>query len=56
VQNANVITNRSVVVTGGFGNLGVAVARTLRAQGASVAIVDYVQPSTELRSEFGAPH
>jgi NAD(P)-dependent dehydrogenase (short-subunit alcohol dehydrogenase family) len=50
------IAKPSVVVTGGFGNLGLAVARTFRAQGANVALVDYVQPSAELRSEFDKPH
>jgi NAD(P)-dependent dehydrogenase (short-subunit alcohol dehydrogenase family) len=47
---------RAVVVTGAFGNLGMAVARAFREQGALVALVDYVQPAASLGAEFGAPH
>jgi len=47
---------RSVVVTGGFGNLGLAVARAFRAQGASVALLGHAQPSAQLRAEFPTPH
>lgn len=47
---------RSVVVTGAFGNLGMAVARTFREQGARVALLDHVQPAAGLGADFGAPH
>lgn len=47
---------RSVVVTGAFGNLGVAVARAFRDAGARVALIDFVQPPAGIGAEFGAPH
>jgi NAD(P)-dependent dehydrogenase (short-subunit alcohol dehydrogenase family) len=50
------VKKRSVVVTGAFGNLGAAVARSFHAGGAKVALLDYVQPPKELVHEFGAPH
>jgi NAD(P)-dependent dehydrogenase (short-subunit alcohol dehydrogenase family) len=46
----------SVVVTGAFGNLGLAVARTFREQGARVALIDYAQPAAWVGLEFAAPH
>jgi NAD(P)-dependent dehydrogenase (short-subunit alcohol dehydrogenase family) len=48
--------NRSVVVTGAFGNLGAVVARSFRASGARVALLDYSQPPKELAKGFSAPH
>jgi NAD(P)-dependent dehydrogenase (short-subunit alcohol dehydrogenase family) len=45
-----------VVVTGAFGSLGAVVARTFRANGAKVALLDYAQPSAELQNELGASH
>ena len=47
---------RSVVVTGAFGNLGMAVARTFREQGAVVALLDHSQPPARVAAEFPAPH
>lgn len=47
---------RSVVVTGAFGNLGMAVARAFRGQGASVALIDHAQPPASVNADFGAPH
>lgn len=47
---------RSVVVTGAFGNLGVAVARIFREHGAVVALVGHSQPPARLAAEFPAPH
>ena len=47
---------RSVVVTGAFGNLGMAVARTFREQGAAVALLDHTQPPARVSAEFPAPH
>lgn len=47
---------RSVVVTGAFGNLGIAVARSFREQGAAVALVDRGQPPARVAAEFPAPH
>lgn len=47
---------RSIVVTGAFGNLGMAVARAFREQGARVALIDHVQPPAGIAAEFGAPH
>jgi NAD(P)-dependent dehydrogenase (short-subunit alcohol dehydrogenase family) len=47
---------RAVVVTGAFGNLGMAVARSFREQGAVVALLDHTQPPPRLGAEFPAPH
>lgn len=47
---------RSVVVTGAFGNLGMAVARIFREQGAAVALLDHAQPPARIAAEFPAPH
>jgi NAD(P)-dependent dehydrogenase (short-subunit alcohol dehydrogenase family) len=47
---------RSVVVTGAFGNLGMAVAQTFREQGAAVALLDHTQPPPHISAEFPAPH
>jgi NAD(P)-dependent dehydrogenase (short-subunit alcohol dehydrogenase family) len=48
---------RVVVVTGAFGVLGAAVARTFAARGARVALVDVApQPSVELAAEFSRGH
>ena len=47
---------RSVVVTGAFGSLGIAVARNFREQGAVVALLGHAQPSARLVAEFPAPH
>lgn len=49
-------TRRSVVVTGAFGNLGLAVARAFREQGARVGLIDYVRPPAGIDADFGAPH
>ncbi|HEX5462433.1 MAG TPA: SDR family NAD(P)-dependent oxidoreductase [Steroidobacteraceae bacterium] len=47
---------RAVVVTGAFGNLGIAVARTFREQGAAVALLDHSQAPARIAAEFPAPH
>ncbi|MDE2049914.1 MAG: SDR family NAD(P)-dependent oxidoreductase [Gammaproteobacteria bacterium] len=47
---------RAVVVTGAFGNLGMAVARRFREQGAAVALLDRGQPPARVGAEFPAPH
>ena len=47
---------RAVVVTGAFGNLGIAVARTFREQGAVIALLDHSQPPARIAAEFPAPH
>src|SRR5690349_7496833 len=47
---------RSVVVTGAFGNLGAAVARRFREEGAVVALLDRGQPPAQVAEEFPAPH
>lgn len=47
---------RSVVVTGAFGNLGIAVARTFREQGAAVALLGRSPPPARVAAEFPAPH
>lgn len=47
---------RSVVVTGAFGSLGIAVARAFREQGAGVALLGRGQPPAPVRTEFPAPH
>ena len=47
---------RSVVVTGAFGSLGRAVARTFREQGALVALLGHGRPPAPLAAEFPAPH
>ncbi|HEY2035551.1 MAG TPA: SDR family NAD(P)-dependent oxidoreductase [Steroidobacteraceae bacterium] len=49
-------SRRSVVVTGAFGNLGMAVARTFREQGALVALLGRSRPPAALAAEFPAPH
>lgn len=49
-------SRRSVVVTGAFGNLGMAVARTFREQGALVALLGRARPPAALAAEFPAPH
>lgn len=50
------LRRRSVVVTGAFGNLGIAVARSFREQGAAVALVGRTQPPAAVAAEFPAPH
>jgi NAD(P)-dependent dehydrogenase (short-subunit alcohol dehydrogenase family) len=47
---------RSVVVTGAFGSLGMAVARSFREQGAAVALLGRGQPPARVGAEFPAPH
>ena len=47
---------RSVVVTGAFGNLGLAVALAFRDQGAAVALLGRGQPPAPVGAEFPAPH
>ncbi|MGH8289423.1 MAG: SDR family NAD(P)-dependent oxidoreductase [Steroidobacteraceae bacterium] len=47
---------RSVVVTGAFGSLGLAVARSFREQGAVIALLAHTPPPAQLRAEFPAPH
>lgn len=47
---------RSVVVTGAFGNLGMAVARIFRDQDAAVALLDHAQPPARIAAEFPSPH
>ncbi|MGH8327829.1 MAG: SDR family NAD(P)-dependent oxidoreductase [Steroidobacteraceae bacterium] len=47
---------RSVVVTGAFGNLGMAVAHSFREQGAAVALLDHAPPPARIAAEFPAPH
>jgi NAD(P)-dependent dehydrogenase (short-subunit alcohol dehydrogenase family) len=47
---------RSVVVTGAFGHLGMAVARTFREQGAVLALVGHAKPPAGVAEEFPAPH
>jgi NAD(P)-dependent dehydrogenase (short-subunit alcohol dehydrogenase family) len=47
---------RSVVVTGAFGNLGLAVARTFREQGARLALLGHTRPPPPVAGEFPAPH
>ena len=49
-------SRRSVVVTGAFGNLGIAVARIFREQGAAVALLGHSQPPAQVAAEFPAPH
>jgi len=46
----------SVVVTGAFGSLGIAVARHFREQGATLALIGRAQPPARLAAEFPAPH
>jgi len=43
-------------VTGAFGNLGLAVARAFREQGALVALLGHTQPPASVGMEFPAPH
>lgn len=47
---------RSVVVTGAFGTLGMAVARLFREQGAVVALLGHTKPPAQIATEFPAPH
>lgn len=47
---------RSVVVTGAFGSLGIAVARRFRDQGAVVSLLGRGQPPAQAVAEFPAPH
>lgn len=47
---------RSVVVTGAFGNLAMAVARNFREQGATVALLGHTAPPARVGAEFPAPH
>jgi NAD(P)-dependent dehydrogenase (short-subunit alcohol dehydrogenase family) len=49
-------SRRSVVVTGAFGNLGLAVARTFRDRGEAVALLGHSQPTAQVMAEFPAPH
>jgi NAD(P)-dependent dehydrogenase (short-subunit alcohol dehydrogenase family) len=50
------MSERAVVVTGAFGNLGSVVARTFRTLGAKVALLGRTKPSAEIAREFGTPH
>jgi NAD(P)-dependent dehydrogenase (short-subunit alcohol dehydrogenase family) len=45
-----------VVVTGGAGTLGAAVARRFKAQGAHVALIDHAAVPDWARQEFAPPH
>lgn len=47
---------RSIVVTGAFGNLGLAVARCFRDRGAAVALLGHAPPPASVAGEFPAPH
>jgi len=47
---------RSVVVTGAFGSLGLAVARSFREQGAVLALLGHTRPPPRIETEFPAPH
>ena len=47
---------RTVVVTGAFGTLGIAVARSFREQGAVVALLGRGQRPAPIAAEFPAPH
>lgn len=47
---------KSVVITGGFGTLGLAVGRAFLHSGAAVALLDRIPVPQQLRSEFPAPH
>ena len=47
---------KSVVITGGFGTLGLAVGRAFSALGARTALIDRAPVPEQLRSEFPAPH
>jgi NAD(P)-dependent dehydrogenase (short-subunit alcohol dehydrogenase family) len=47
---------KSVVITGGFGTLGLAVGRAFSALGARAALIDRAPVPEQLRSEFPAPH
>lgn len=47
---------RSVLITGGFGALGAAVARKFAGQGATLALIDRVAAPAWAREEFPAPH
>jgi NAD(P)-dependent dehydrogenase (short-subunit alcohol dehydrogenase family) len=49
-------TQRVVVITGGFGVLGAAVARRFVADGARVVLVDRVAAPPWAQAEFPAPH
>lgn len=49
------LEGRVVVVTGGLGALGQAVARACGAAGASVALIDCIQPPPALRAEAANP-
>jgi NAD(P)-dependent dehydrogenase (short-subunit alcohol dehydrogenase family) len=50
------MSERAVVVTGAFGNLGGVVARTFRTLGAKVALLGRGEAAPELGVEFGPPH
>jgi NAD(P)-dependent dehydrogenase (short-subunit alcohol dehydrogenase family) len=50
------LKDKSIVVTGAFGNLGTAVARLLRDRGARIGLLDKSQPPKELSAEFVPPH
>ena len=48
---------RTIVVTGAFGVLGSAVARTLARDGARIALIDLASsPPPDLKTEFAPPH
>jgi NAD(P)-dependent dehydrogenase (short-subunit alcohol dehydrogenase family) len=49
-------SQKSVVITGGFGTLGLAVGRTFAQAGARVALIDRAAVPEQLRSEFASPH
>lgn len=49
-------SRRSVAVTGAFGNLGIAVARLFREQGAAVALIGRSRPPAQVTAEFPTPH
>jgi NAD(P)-dependent dehydrogenase (short-subunit alcohol dehydrogenase family) len=47
----------TVVITGAFGALGSAVARAFGQAGARLGLIDVLQPSAEIKAEFGSgPH
>jgi len=55
-MTSNFPGRRSVVVTGAFGALGMAVASTFREQGSVVALLDLAEPPASVGAAFGAPH
>jgi 3-oxoacyl-[acyl-carrier protein] reductase len=57
MNNFSRFTNQKAIVTGGSSGIGLAIARRLRAEGATVAIFDFDPKAfTGLATEFGADH